>query len=248
MNVPETEIEETLPVGGSPAPEAPEPETPDETETANEQTEESAIEIDGKTFTNEREALTYARGQTEALRKERELAEAYKAGMQDAVSVRDGTGITSETPAEPDNWEENFYANPKEAFQKERERIKAEVRAELSQQTAEEQHWATFTARHPDLDHVKDDVYATLTRERDTVTAIAATKGPEAAMDYLAQRTRTKFEEYMEKKKPTKQLSNGKAGPTPGGQTNVTPKPQTKKPLSMFDQMRTLRESRRKKA
>ncbi len=196
------------------------------------------IQIGERTFKTQAEAVAYA--QSALRQKEQELAvvEAYNAGL-----VERGGAAPQAQPAAappPDNWEERFYANPRGTLQELREEIKKEVLGSVAGQTEDDKMWAEFNRRHPDLDGFKEDVSSVLTRYDREIRALASTKGKEQAMDFLAQKTRAKFEDYNERKKPSRTLPNGSGGSPPSTQTNVTNKSNKKEetPLSFIDQIR----------
>jgi hypothetical protein len=236
--MPEAQPEEVLPPGSAPV-----------TAEAVAPPAEEEIRIGDQTFKTQSEAFAYAQTQLAAKQHELDLAEAYRAGIADVSQANSAASPPSATPEPDDNqWETDFYANPKATLQKLRSEIEQEVRASVlgtvTQQTADQKLWAEFIARHPDLEGFDEDARTTLAKIENEVRALARTKGKDAALDFLAQKTRAKFQEYAARSAPTRKLPNGGGGPSPGTQTNVTPAPAERKNLSMVDQIRSLRKSR----
>lgn len=199
---------------------------------------EEPIQIGEKTFATQAEALAYARSAITQKEQELALVEAYNAGL-----VEGGGASAPAVPAaapEPDNWEERFYANPKSTLQELREEIKREVLGSVRGQSEEEKLWSEFERRHPDLEGFREDAQTILTKYDKEVRALASTKGKDQAMDFLAQKTRAKFEEYAERRKPKRELPNTGGAMLPTTQTNVTKisKEKEEKPLSFVDQVR----------
>ncbi len=196
---------------------------------------EEQIQIGEKTFATQAEALAYAQSALRDAEHQRAVVEAYNTGLTER-----GAAQPVVTQATPDNWEERFYANPRGTLQELREEIKKEVLGNVSAQTEDQKMWAEFNRLHPDLDGFQEDVSAVLTRYDKEIRALASTKGKESAMNFLAQKTRAKFEEYAERKKPKRELANGSGSGIPAGQTNVTKNSNNKeeKPLSFVEQVR----------
>ena len=66
------------------------------------------IVIGDKVFTSKEDALAYAK----QLQNEKEATDAYRQGLQDALAQQQGNPAAP-TAAEPDNFDEEFYADPK---------------------------------------------------------------------------------------------------------------------------------------
>lgn len=218
-----------------------------ETAPATQAEETEEIKIGERVFKNTDEAFAYAQSELERKNRELDLAEAYRAGIADAGAVPVPAAPAAEAPADT-GWEERFYANPKETLKQYAEEIrestKRELRGELSQQTQEQKLWSEFYTKHPDLSDFDDDAKATLDKHQDEIRVLARTKGQEAAMAFLAQKTRAKFQQYIERSKPRTDLPNTKSAGAPAGQTNVTPEKKTEEPLDFIAQVRKMRESR----
>jgi hypothetical protein len=195
------------------------------------------IQIGDKSFATQAEALAYAQSALRESEHQRSVVEAYNAGL-----VERGGAQAPAPAAQPqaENWEEKFYANPKATLAELKEEIRREVLGTVAGQTEDQKMWAEFNRLHPDLDGFQEDVSAVLNRYDKEIRAIASTKGKEQAMSFLAQKTRAKFEDYAERRKPKRELPNGAGGKLPSSQTNVTKisKDNSEKPLSFIDQVR----------
>ena len=233
--------------------ETPETETPSEASGAQDaeagdsgNTGSEEIEIDGQKFKSEREALDWAIKNKDKLERDKLVAEAYSSGLQESAYRGMSHTPTPAAPPEEDNFEEKFYANPKQALAerdaKLAKKIKDELNADMSAKDLDRQIWDEFSSAHPDLADFRTDVeqIAASPEHVAIVKALAQTKGSTAAYDYVAQKTRAKFQSYIERSKSVSVLPRGTAaGPTPtGAPKSVTPPKKVQKPLSMRDQLR----------
>jgi len=197
------------------------------------------IEIGERTFKTQAEALAFARAELQRKEQESAVAEAYRAGIADLSAHQ----APAAAPAE-DNWEEKFYANPKGTLEELREQIKQEVLGQVTTQTEDQKLWSEFQTKHPDLVGFEDDVKVTLAKFDKEIKGIAATKGKEKAMEFLAQKTRVKFQEYIDRAKPQHALSNTRTAGASTSQTSVTPKIVVEKVLSFAEQVKQNRAKR----
>jgi hypothetical protein len=126
----------------------------------------------------------------------------------------------------------------------------AKIQASTQATETEKEVWENFCGLHPDLSDFKADVEATANspKHRNIITALAQTKGQTEAMNYVAQKTRAKFNAYAAASKKATVLPKGAgAGASPSGaQKPVTLAKKEAKPLSMSDQVRQLRAKQRK--
>lgn len=205
---------------------------------------DSAVEIDGIKFKNEKDALEWALENRQQLANERAVAEAYRTGIQDSLAQH-APANAKPIPKPDDITEEEFYQNPIEALKKVKKAAKDEARAEIDardfQSKADRQVWEEFSVLHPDLSDFKTDVelIANSAEHLPILQALVRTKGPKAGYDYVAQKTRAKFQAYNDAVKTKTVLARGSgATPSPaGGARNVTSQPKQEKTMSMREQL-----------
>lgn len=208
--------------------------------------DEAAVEIDGHKFKSEKDALDWALKNKSQLEHERAIADAYRTGIQDAATSTHQQSPQLAPKEEPEITEEQFYQDPVGTLQKVKasatEKARRELNQELSQREVERQVWDEFSSIHPDLADFKTDVelIANSAEHLPIVQALVRTKGPKAGYDYVAQKTRAKFQAYMEATKSKTVLPRGGGGgatPT-GAQKSVTLPKKEEKILSMREQVR----------
>lgn len=202
------------------------------------------IVLDGQTFANEKEAYAYAQKKLAESETEKMLLQARQEGIESALHLagQNANGVTPQVVVPPEDDTDLFYTDPKKYMEKKRDEIIQQVRAEQQQTQQEETLWREFFNAHPDLDGFKEDCQDTLNKNIETIKVLAA-KDRKRAMDYLATKTREKFEQYMERRKPRTTLSNTKAGPSAGNfSSGVTPalKKDSDEPVDFVSQMRSL--------
>ena len=209
----------------------------------------AVVEIDGHKFDSEASALKWALENKSQLEREKDLAEAYRSGISDAQTFSPGTPLNQQAPKQEDedpNFEERFYANPKEVLRELKTKIKQEAFADFQRATSardiEREVWDKFSSSYPDLADFKEDVetIANHPEHKDVIQALVRTKGQETAMSYVAQKTRAKFQAYVEATKQKTVLPSGaNRGLTPSGAgKSVTLPKKEDKPLSMREQLR----------
>lgn len=209
------------------------------------------IKIGDKVFKSQGEAFAYAQQELGKKEREIEIADAYRAGVADAAGQPQYAQPLlqqPQTPPDDPEWEQKFYSDPKKTLKEYGERIREEVKQEMRHEyrtvTEEDRLWSQFYGRHPDLVGFEEDARLTVDKFKDDLAAITRAKGKEAGFDFLAQKTRAKFQAYAAAQKPQRELSNGKAGPSPGTQTSVTLQQKKEAPLDFISQVRNLRKSR----
>ncbi len=234
------ENEPALPVGAAPIEPTPEPAEGG----APEPQAEEEIRIGDRSFKTQAEAFAYAQEELSRKDMEIQIAEAYRTGIADASQANAPIAAAPE-PEDPAAWEQKFYADPKGTLSELRASIEADLEKKIlgrvAGQTEEQKIWAEFYAKHPDLEGFDDDVLAVSQKHAEEIRALAKTKGRPAAIDYLAQKTKAKFQAYNEKQKPRSALPNAPAASTPRGQTNVTPQQGERKILSFVEQARSIK-------
>lgn len=216
--------------------------------------------IGDKTFATQAEALAYAQQNLTTLEREREITDAYRQGLIDAQQQSGAS--TLQNPQEPaeddllaDFSDDEFYSNPKEVLKKVVARTKEQTLAEQqrlnAQRDQDAQVWAEFTAAHPEMADYRAEVTDFVRANAQSVAAIANTKGSTAAYAFVAGKLKEQFSRYAKALGERKVLTRG-GTPSPSGQSaagtgsggSVTPKGGAKKPLSMAEQIRSIRKGR----
>ena len=219
-----------------------------EIETDQEATEEPEGEykIGDQSFATSDEAFAYAN----SLVHQNAISEAQSNAYRQAVADTGRAQAQSEivTPEEDDDFDQKFYEDPKKFMGEFAAKIKAETRAEVlgtvTQQSEDEKLWGDFFSKHPDLRDFKEDCEVTLARHTPDVKAIADSRGQKAAMDFLAQKTRAKFQAYAQNSKPARALPRTSSGPSVGGGENVTHQNAPEAKLDFAAELRNLRGKR----
>ena len=226
-------------------------EVPAETEQPAQPSGLGKYRIGDKYFQTQDEALAYAQSQVSALETEQQIANAYRQGVQEALTYQPQTdqNVTPPAAKQPEFDTDELYTNPQAFLDKYANRIKTETKAELEQRdqlrTASDQIWHEFTQRHPMLADFRREVVDFANINQTEVRAIIATKGRPAGYDYVATKIKSRFEAYANAVKPKRELPNATAGASPSNRASgVTPKQETKKPLSFVDQIRSLKKRR----
>lgn len=206
-----------------------------------------AYEIDGRAFNSEKEAIDWLLTQKNDLERERLIADAYRSGIQDAAGrlSPDIPQVPQQEDEDPD-WETRYYQDPKAALaereRKAEERILRKIQQQQSAAQAEREVWDKFCASHPDLADFRSDVetVANSPENIQIVQALARTKGEQAAIDYVAQKTRAKFQAYMRASQQRTVLPRSTVGASPTGAAdrNVTLQQKSEKPLSFAEELR----------
>lgn len=204
---------------------------------------DDTITIDGKVFSSVKEAYDYSQKKLQDSETDRLILQARQEAYEQAMSMgqtRQQAYQVSENlvPPEADD-ATKFYDDPQAYLRDMRQKIKAEVQGELSQADLERQTWNDFFSRHPDLDGFRQDCELVLNQNLDTVKLLA-TKDRNKAMDYLATKTREKFQSYIERTKPRTVLPNTHSVPSVGG-NHVPSVTQSKKDDSTLDFVSQLR-------
>lgn len=243
-----TETEE-LPAGSSPvtaSAETPvgEEETPEETSAPAEgdaapgggepAVEEEPIRINGQTFKTQAEAFAYA----EQIAREKELTDAHAQGVREALEA---SRQPTQPAAEPeDDFEQRFYTDPKGTLKQVQQKARDEAVALIRQEQQKEKLWSEFLQENPDIRRV--DAERILTENMDTIGRLTDFS---AAKKQLAQKVRSYYDEIIEIRKPRTVMENKRPAlsPSGGGSPGVTPQKKAETPLSMTQQLRTLRKS-----
>lgn len=232
-----------LPAGSAPVEAAPEevaaeaaPEAQDAAPPAPAPEPEEEILLNGKTFKTQKEAFAYA----EELEREKMLLEAHNQGLREGIQHRPAVAQPAQAPEE-DNFDEQFYLNPKEALKKVKEEAKAEALAVIDAKDKEERAWAKFSSLNPDLAESRPEVMRIL---QENWEVLGKMTDENRAMNILAQKTRAYFDQIVERRKPRTELRSTQAqvvSPTGGARPGVTPTQRTAAPLTMAQQLKSLK-------
>lgn len=214
-----------------------------ETEATEEDPDEGYDFGAGVKFKTQKEALAY---QQELLRqKDLELAEAnaYRQAAHDFRTPNMQVPVQQEE--DPQAWETEFYANPKQALAKEVEKLEHKMLTKQQQASEDRRVWNDFVSDHPELADFQDEITNIVTKEASLFSSVARTRGEKAARDLAAQKMKAKLNMYAQAGKPKKELGKEKSVTPQGTQTGVTPKKGEEKALSLQDQMSILNKKRR---
>lgn len=199
--------------------------------------EDAKIKIGDKTFASREEAIGYA----EELERAKLANDAYRQGIKDVLAEQKGYTPTTE-PVE--TFEQDFYADPKAYLQKERERLKAEVKAEIegaqSAKQKETETWSKFYMDNPDLVNARKWVDVALKEDWETLKDMDATK----ALKLVAEKVRAERRAAVLDLLPQRELPNKGGEASPGGQTSVTREQPTPEVLNFVQQARKLKAKR----
>lgn len=199
---------------------------------AEEKPEEPLIKIGNREFKSQEEAFKYA----EELEEEKLRAELYSQGVKDAL--QSNRQAEPEPVVEEENFEEKFYANPKEALAEVKNRAVQDAVALIKAETAREKMWSDFFDKYPDLDGERKLCEMTLNENWSTIGNM--TDLPKA-MDLLAQKTRAIFQGYIERSKPRTELPARRGQAVSAGNSargGVTPQKKEAAPLTMVEQLK----------
>lgn len=199
---------------------------------------ETLIRIGSQIFKTQAEAIAYA----ERLEEEKLVSEAYQSGIRDAIQSQ----VPAAPPPAEDNFEEEFYSNPKATLAKVREQAKNDALAAVDADRKKESLWRTFEERYPDIE--RRDAELILAQNMDTVGKMTDV---DKAMEVLARKTRAEYQRIVERYKPRTELpqSRGQATvPSSAGAKGVTPAKKEEPVLTMAQQMKNLREQKRSPA
>ncbi len=192
---------------------------------------EELIRIGDREFKTQSEAIRYA----EKLEADKLAAEAYNQGMRDTLAAH----TTVPDAAVEDNFEEKFYSNPKAALKEAEERATQNavnlVRAEQNKETM----WNKFLTKNPDVN--REDAELILQRNWETIGKMT---DYEKAMEVLASKTRSYYQEIIDRAKPRKELPNKGGQAVSSGASSkggVTPKEEKKESLDFISEMKRMR-------
>lgn len=154
------------------------------------------------------------------------------------------------TPVPQYNAEE-LYTNPQEFLTKFAQQIKQEAIGTVSAQQAQRDQdnavWSEFVSTHPMLADFRSEVEEFTARNTTEIQTIAKLRGRKAAIDHVATKVKANFQRYAKAIQPQRELPNSGAASAPAAKSGatVTQKPDTKKPLSFADQVRSIRKGKK---
>lgn len=222
-------------------------ESPDDTQ--DEEEREAKIKIGDKEFNTQEEAFAYAQSLDHKTALLEAQSNAYRQAVLDATAAQGAAQKVTQNPPEPEeDFDAKFYENPKEYLKTYGEKIIAQTEAKILSQvnakTEEEKLWGEFFSGHPDLRNFKEDCETVLAKHNEDIRALYQTKGQKAAMDYLAQKTRAKFQDYIEASKPQRELPRTSAGVSLGSANSVTRNVKETQPVDFITEIRQARGKR----
>lgn len=201
-------------------------------ETAPETSVQGKIRIGDKYFQNQTEAFDYAA----ELEREKLAADAFRQGIETARAQSQGN-ISAEKPA-ADNFEEEFYSNPKEYLAKKEVQIVQQAEQRVTERLERERKhtetWTEFYSTYPDLANSKVLVNAVLQARWNDLQHIDTVK----ALKILAEQVRAEKRAMLAEELPRTALPPQKRTASTGTSANVTQKIVDEKPLNFAAQIR----------
>lgn len=195
--------------------------------------DDGPVRIGDQEFKSAREAIKYA----EQLEREKLISDAHTAGVREALEAT----RKPEPQAEPeDDFEQRFYANPKETLKGLKEEAKREALAAIQAETKREKLWNDFLSEYPDIR--RKDAERVLQENWETIGKMTDLGKAQKA---LAARVRAEYEEIRNLTKPRTELPGKKqvVSPSGGARPGVTPQKKDTAPLSFAQELRNLRKS-----
>lgn len=191
---------------------------------------EEPVRVGEKTYRNYEEAFR-------ELERERELEAAHSAGIREALEVTRAQNQPTQ-PEPEDDFEQRFYANPKETLKEVQAKARDEALAALKAEQQKEKLWSDFLSEFPDIR--RKDAERVLAENMDTIGKLTDV---ERGKKLLAQKVRAEYDEILSQHKPRTQLASKPQAISPSGGTprGVTPTKKEETPLSFSEQMRKLR-------
>lgn len=196
--------------------------------------EETLIKIGDREFKTEKEAIKYA----EQLANEKLIADAYNQGIRDHIQVTQPPPVV---PPVEDNFDEKFYSNPKETLSEIESRATQKALDIIRAEQKREALWNVFFNDYPDLAGHRYLCETVLDQNKHILEKI--TDLPKA-MKILATQTRKIFQDYNERNKPSVELQKRGGQAVSSGisvQTSVTQAKKESRPLTMAEQLRSIR-------
>lgn len=214
-------------------------------ESETEATEEYRYELDdGSKFRTQAEALAHQR----KLLRDAELAAAVAQAEANAYrqSTYQAAPVQQAPQQDPQQWENDFYADPKRAIEQAVQTAEQRMAAAQESRAADERIWRTFTDAHPELSGFRKEITDLIAGEAQLFTTIARTRGEKAAIDLAAQKMNEKLSKWAEAKKPKRDLGQARSVTPTATSQSITRKAQEEKPMSLKEQMAKLNEKRKR--
>ena len=193
--------------------------------------EDEVIRIGDQEFKSAAEAIKYA----ERLENERLVSQAYNMGIKETLAA---TQPQEAPPVVEDNFEERFYADPKAALKEMKEQASKEALVMIKAEQQRENLWNSFLNEYPDIE--RRDAERILAENMDTLRRLTDV---EKGKQLLATKVRAEYQRIADKFKPKVQLANtsGRIASSSSAPIGVTPKGQAEKPLTLAQQMKSLK-------
>jgi len=209
---------------------------------------EAKIKIGDKEFRTQEEAFAYAQSLDQKSTLIEARSDAYRQAIQDAAFAQQNAQKVTPAAEPEEDFDAKFYENPKEFLKQYGEKISAATEAkilgQISTRTEDDKLWSDFFGANPDLAGFREDCESVLTKHTEDIKAINQTKGQKAAMDYLAQKTRAKFQSYNDNAKPRRELPATSNGASMGSPGNVTRNIKQAEPVDFITEIRQARNKR----
>lgn len=201
------------------------------------------IRIGDKEFASQEEAFNYA---NELAQKDL-VNDAFRQGME--VAAQSQAGLPSQqapAPAEPeDNFDEEFYANPKEFLKKREAQIAERIQTQIAQQAERakknEETWGRFYQTYPDLDKNRDLVTFTLQQNWNQLAHIDTDR----ALKILADKVRDTKKAWLADATPGQELKQVRATASAGVAQKVTQRAPEEKPSTFIENFRSMKMKRK---
>lgn len=198
------------------------------------------VKIGGQEFESAEEAWAYA----EELEREKLAADAFRQGVEVAGKQQNGNPAP-ETQQEPEeNFEEEFFSNPKEYLKKRDAQIAAKIKADLNKETVYEQTWREFYTDYEDLSGSKDLVQLELNKHWATIQHMPT----KAGLKVVADSVRARKKEILQEMAPGIELPKVRATASPTGSKTVTRQQAPAKELNFAQQMKQNNQKKRNAA
>lgn len=208
------------------------------------------FKIGDREFATEKEAIEFAQSHVSTLETEKQVTDAYRQGIRDAMTQAPpvAPGVTPPPPViVPELDATKLYENPQAFLSDFAKKIKTETVNEFQQQQNVQQEsnriWNEFSGRHPQLADFRNEIEGFVAQNQTDVRSIIAVKGKDAAYDYIATKVKSRFNSYAEALKPKRELPNKTETTPPSDRETppVTPPKDKKNPSSFAEQLRSIR-------
>jgi hypothetical protein len=206
------------------------------------ETPKEKIRIGTREFANTEEAWAYAH----ELEQEKIAADAFRHGVEAASAASQGN--PAPTPAPEEDFDKEFYTDPKSYLRKLRNEVETKVTTQIRTESAVaaglEKLWGEFYNDYPDLAPAKEVVQLVLDQNPDLKSFPMNSPKVKEAMKIVAHKAREKRNAWVADLLPGRELPRTKNIASPGGTQVVTTQPRVEPALNFTQQMRTLNKKR----